>query len=410
MSMKPTPSTPDPSQPDPLPATDVHGLRELPGVHVEGYSLQLRDKDGFVGDQASQTAFRELLERWRKRRRKNGVDPLGDMHSRDLSKKELDRVLGAKKASEAGDVMHGVIEEFTEELASVIQRFLRQPSWHKVERIVIGGGFPESDVGERAVLQTAAILEELGLHVQMGRLSHNVDDGGLIGWVHLTPPALLRKYDAILAVDIGGTNVRCGIVQTRFRKTQDFSRARVVRREKWRHADESPNRSLMVEHIADMLMDMVRYSERKKIRLAPFIGIGCPGLIRPDGSIARGAQNLPGDWESHAFHLPTAVWRRMLTLGADPMLVLMHNDAVVQGLSELPFMRDVKHWGVLTIGTGLGNVSFTNVPLPEELTPKGGKGAKASKKAKDEKAEKAEKDSTGKKSAKKSAEKAVKKA
>jgi cystine transport system substrate-binding protein len=29
----------------------------------------------------------------------------------------------------------------------------------------------------------------------------------------------------------------------------------------------------------------------------------------------------------------------------------MHNDAVVQGLSELPFMRDVKHWGVLTIGT-----------------------------------------------------------
>ena len=47
---------------------DVHGLRELPGVQVDGYSLQLRDKDGFVGDQASQTAFRELLERWHKRR------------------------------------------------------------------------------------------------------------------------------------------------------------------------------------------------------------------------------------------------------------------------------------------------------------------------------------------------------
>ena len=38
----------------------------------------------------------------------------------------------------------------------------------------------------------------------------------------------------------------------------------------------------------------------------------------------------------------------------------MHNDAVVQGLSELPFMHDVKHWGVLTIGTGLGNARFTN--------------------------------------------------
>jgi hypothetical protein len=38
----------------------------------------------------------------------------------------------------------------------------------------------------------------------------------------------------------------------------------------------------------------------------------------------------------------------------------MHNDAVVQGLSELPFMQDVRHWGVLTIGTGLGNAHFTN--------------------------------------------------
>ena len=45
-----------------------HGARELPSVTVDGYSLQLRDKDGFIGDQASQTAFRQLLERWRQRR------------------------------------------------------------------------------------------------------------------------------------------------------------------------------------------------------------------------------------------------------------------------------------------------------------------------------------------------------
>jgi predicted NBD/HSP70 family sugar kinase len=351
--------SPKPSKSD-LPGPDVHGLRDLPGLQVDGYSLQLRDKDGFVGDQASQTAFRELLERWRKRRRKTGKDPLGTSHSRDLSKKELDHALQEKKASPAGDVMHGAIEEFAEELASVIQRFTRQPSWQRVQRIVVGGGFPESDVGERAILQAGAILEEMGVHVQLGRLSHDVDDGGLIGWVHLTPPAMLKKHDAILAVDIGGTNVRCGIVKTRHRKAPDFSLAKVVRREKWRHADDDPNRGDMVEHIADMLEDMVVYSERKKIRLAPFIGIGCPGLIRQDGSIARGAQNLPGDWESAAFHLPSALWRRMPMMGSGPTLVLMHNDAVVQGLSELPFMRDVRHWGVLTIGTGLGNASFTN--------------------------------------------------
>jgi hypothetical protein len=40
-------------------------------------------------------------------------------------------------------------------------------------------------------------------------------------------------------------------------------------------------------------------------------------------------------------------------------MVVMHNDAVVQGLSELPNMQDYKRWGVLTIGTGLGNARFT---------------------------------------------------
>ena len=41
-------------------------------------------------------------------------------------------------------------------------------------------------------------------------------------------------------------------------------------------------------------------------------------------------------------------------------LILMHNDAVLQGLSEVPFQTDLQRWGVLTIGTGLGNVRFTN--------------------------------------------------
>jgi hypothetical protein len=38
----------------------------------------------------------------------------------------------------------------------------------------------------------------------------------------------------------------------------------------------------------------------------------------------------------------------------------MHNDGVTQGLSEVPFMQDFDYWGVLTIGTGLGNARFTN--------------------------------------------------
>ena len=47
-------------------------------------------------------------------------------------------------------------------------------------------------------------------------------------------------------------------------------------------------------------------------------------------------------------------------IGDHEVTILMHNDAVVQGLSEVPFMRHVKRWGALTIGTGLGNARFTN--------------------------------------------------
>jgi hypothetical protein len=48
------------------------------------------------------------------------------------------------------------------------------------------------------------------------------------------------------------------------------------------------------------------------------------------------------------------------TIGEHETAVVLHNDAVVQGLSETPFMQDVENWAVLTIGTGLGNASFTN--------------------------------------------------
>ncbi|SFM53120.1 ROK family protein [Variovorax sp. OV329] len=345
-------------------ASDVapHGVMVLPKIKIESYSLELRDQHGFVGDQASQTAFRELLERWRKRlKNRHGKDPLGKVPSKHIAKSELDEAMQAKRnKEEARDLLHAAIEEFSEELAHVIRRYLRQKTWRKVQRIVLGGGLPGSGVGEHAVLQAAALLQADGIAVQLARLSHETDDGGLIGWVHLAPRVLIEEYDAILAVDIGGTNVRCGIVQTRRKKAPDLSRARVVRRHKWRHADDQPQRQLLVQGIADMLHELIAHARRKKLALAPFVGIACPGLIREDGSIARGAQNMPGDWASPNFHLPSELAELLPPIDDQHPLVLMHNDAVVQGLSELPFMQDVKHWGILTVGTGLGNVSYTN--------------------------------------------------
>jgi hypothetical protein len=83
-------------------------------------------------------------------------------------------------------------------------------------------------------------------------------------------------------------------------------------------------------------------------------------LLEEDGSIDRGAQNLPGNWESSKFNLPAILHSFIPAVGDEETSIVMHNDAVVQGLSEIPYMRDVEHWGVLTIGTGLGNARFTN--------------------------------------------------
>ena len=93
-------------------------------------------------------------------------------------------------------------------------------------------------------------------------------------------------------------------------------------------------------------------------------------MIDDDGSIEKGAQNLPGNWESSKFNLPAALVEAIPEIGGHDTTVLMHNDGVAQGLSEVPFMQDFKRWGVLTIGTGLGNARFTNRKTRRSRRPK----------------------------------------
>ena len=130
--------------------------------------------------------------------------------------------------------------------------------------------------------------------------------------------------------------------------------------ELWRHADDEPTREGAVKRLVKMLKDLITEAEEEGLKLAPFIGIACPGVINEDGSIEKGAQNLPGNWESSKFNLPASLVEGIPQIGDHDTAVLMHNDGVVQGLAEVPFMQDVERWGVLTIGTGLGNARFTN--------------------------------------------------
>ncbi len=178
--------------------------------------------------------------------------------------------------------------------------------------------------------------------------------------MHLAPSWVLAGHDAILAADIGGTNIRVGIVDLKMKKGGDVTRAAVWKHLHWRHRDDEPTREQALDRIAEMASELIGLAVLEKVKLAPFVGIGCPGLIDEHGVIVSGGQNLPGNWEGNGFNLADELTRRLPRLEGHEPVVILHNDAVAQGLSEVPNMQDVKHWGVLTVGTGLGNARFTN--------------------------------------------------
>jgi hypothetical protein len=341
------------------PALAPHGGTRLPAVEVDSYNLETRDDEGFLGDRVTKGSFRETIENWRKPLRKKGEDPFGDEASKELSKKAIDEAL-VKGEPEAAGIVQGAVEDFAQEMALVIRRFLKLKAWRDTERIAIGGGLRASRVGELVIGRSAVILKTDGVDIDLKPIRHDPDEAGLIGAVHLVPSWMFKGHEAILAVDIGGTNIRAGIVQLNLKKAADLAKADVSKFEAWRHGDEKPTRDEAIDGLIKMLRKLIKTAEKDGIRLAPFIGIGCPGRIKEDGAIERGAQNLPGNWEASTFNLPARLYEAIPTIGGHDTAVMIHNDAVVQGLSEVPSMRDVERWGVLTIGTGLGNARFTN--------------------------------------------------
>jgi predicted NBD/HSP70 family sugar kinase len=341
------------------PGIAAHGASRLPSVEVDSYNIELRDEEGFVGDRANKRAFREILDVLRKNLRKNGDDPIGDDDTHELTKDQIDALL-AKGDPEAAGVVHAAIEEFSEELAAVIRRYLKSKAWRDTERIVIGGGLRDSRVGELIIGRVSVALKTAKIDIEVQPIRHHPDEAGLIGAGHLAPAWLFKGHDAILAVDIGGTNIRVGVVELNLKKSPELEKAKVWKAMLWRHADEKLKRDEAVKQLIGMLERLIRAANKEKLRLAPFIGIGCPGLIEEDGSIERGAQNLPGNWSGKDFNLPHEIREAIPRIGEDETSILIHNDAVLQGLSEVPFMTDIKRWGILTIGTGLGNARFTN--------------------------------------------------
>jgi predicted NBD/HSP70 family sugar kinase len=199
-----------------------------------------------------------------------------------LSKKTLGKLLAAG-APEAAGVVQGAVEDFAHELALVIRRFLKLKAWHGTERIAVGGGFRASRVGELVIARSDVILKSDGMDVELTAIRNDPDAAGLIGAAHLVPSWVFKGHEAILAVDVGGTNLRAGIIDLNLKRASDLSEAAAWKSDQWRHADDKPSRDESVEELA------IARAEDEGLRLAPFIGIGCPGHIKPNGAIDRGA-------------------------------------------------------------------------------------------------------------------------
>lgn len=338
-------------------ADGLHGQWNLPAIALTSYNLEVKGRYGFIGDQASGRAFRKRLQALARVAKGGQMEGEDSIPTPRTKKKHLDRIL-AEGAPIAGAVVHSAVEEFAQALAEVIRRYLKQAAWRRVERIVVGGGLSDSRVGELAIGRAAILLHGAGTKVDLMPIGHHPDEAGLMGCVHLVPTGILKGFDSMLAVDIGGTNLRCGIVAFKAGRGGTPTEIGVERSLAWRHRDDRPTRDQLVKRLVVLLRRLEKAARKSGRKLAPVIGVGCPGIINPDGTIQRGTQNLPGNWQGKGFNLPLALKARQPRTGGHDTLVVLHNDAVAQGLSSLPDMRKIDAWAVLTIGTGLGNASF----------------------------------------------------
>jgi hypothetical protein len=69
------------------------------------------------------------------------------------------------------------------------------------------------------------------------------------------------------------------------------------------------------------------------------------------------AESTRGNWESTHFNLPETLRKQIPCIGDHPTIVIMHYDAVVQLLSEIPRITGAKH------GPPLPSVPTSGTPI-----------------------------------------------
>lgn len=349
--------------PDDLPPLPTHGVAQLPGLRIDVYGTDLPAADGQFGDRASARAFDAILLEWRQRLRRNGGrDPFGEVPPEEVGRDVLDAALTGG-APEVAGLVHGAIEDFARNLASVIRRFLALPGWQGTQRMLVGGGFRSGRIGDIALGRAGVLLRAEGIAVSVAPIRHGAEEAGLIGATRLVPERFLAGADAVLAVDLGGASFRAGLVLPRLGVAPDLAAAGVWKSRSWRAGQPHPDGVTALRHLAVLMSDLAAEAAAVGLALPPVTPLVLPGVVQSDGRISDAAATLPGEWQEEEFHLPSALSQAVTFADGTQPTVLLHNDAVAQGLSEASFQRDVARWGVLTIGPALGSARFTNLPM-----------------------------------------------
>ena len=266
-----------------------HGASVIDGLRIESYNLPLRDDEGFVGDRAHGKAFADALEALRAESRLTlGRDPLSGVRSDD--RRKLDDVL-RNGDPESPRLIAAAVETFAARLADVAARFLETDEWADTRHIIVGGGMHEAGIGETAIRRANDHLAGRGVGSVLRPIHGDPDEAALLGAARLCPPEIRARYEAVMGVDIGGGNIRTGVVLLNQGLGRDLARSEVLLREHWRYCLEPVGRDEAVEHLNAMLAELLRRASQAGLTLAPFVGVGCPGRIGPGrGDLLRGAE------------------------------------------------------------------------------------------------------------------------
>jgi hypothetical protein len=177
---------------------------------------------------------------------------------------------------------------------------------------------------------------------------------------------MLKGHDTILAVDIAMQEVCGAIVALNFKKSSDLSKASVAHTQTWRPNAGPLEREALVTCIAELLEELADRSRRKAEKLAPFVGIGCEGVVRADGCVTQAGAGFAAGLFRSGLNLPLELCAKLPKMGDHDTVVALHNGIVLQGLSQDSFMRDVQHWGIVSIAEDRGEARFTNYHETQE--------------------------------------------